>query len=74
MLGCLPPECVAGTQEVPVLQALKCASQTTDRSPHIAIMPTGFLFEMKSGLTSAPRLLQQAKTMLYVGQAKVIGP
>jgi hypothetical protein len=28
VLGCLPPECVAGTQEVPVLQALKCASQT----------------------------------------------
>jgi hypothetical protein len=32
------------------------------------------LLELKSGLTSAPRLLQQAKTMLYVGQAKVIGP
>jgi len=39
-------------------------------------MPTGFLFELKSGLTSAPRLPQtsQTKTMLYVGQAKVIGP
>ena len=40
MLGCLPPECVAGTQEVPILQALKCASQTTDRSPHIETAAT----------------------------------